>query len=831
LAGRELRGGLRGFGIFIACLTLGVAAIAAVGSVSSSVVAGLRADARELLGGDVELRLMHRPATAAELRYLERHGKISMVAEMRAMAIRPDRQRRSLIELKAVDDAYPLYGATTLDSPRPLDRLLAKQGGAWGAVVDPALLQRLGLALGDTVRIGDTAFVLRGRLLREPDAVRSAFVLGPRVMIASEALAATGLVQPGALVGYAYRVRLPPGSDAHRWAEAVKGRFPDAGWRVREFTDAAPSVQRFLDRVTLFLTLVGLTALLVGGVGVGNAVRGYLGARTATIATLKCLGAPAGLVFRVYLAQVLAIAAVGILLGLAIGAAAPAFFAWSLADRLPVAAKIAIYPAPLALAAVFGVLVTLVFSLWPLGRAREIPAASLFRDLVAPAVRVPRPACLAGIAACTLALAALAIVSAEDSTIAAWFVVGAATAFAAFRLAAFVIMMAARHAGRPRQPGLRLALANLYRPGAPTASVVMSLGLGLTVLVAIALIEGNLLTEVRERLPENAPSYFFLDIQPDQVATFDHLVATTPGVLGSERVPSLRGRITRLDGVPVEKARVAPEAQWAIRSERGLTYAATLPRGSRVVEGAWWPADYHGPPLVSFDEELAHGMGLKVGDTITVNVLGREVTARIANLRRIEWLSLGINFTLVFAPGILEGAPHTFLATVRAAPIREEQLERVVTDALPNVSAIRVRDALAAVGRIFESIAEAVRLTAGVTLLAGTLVLAGAIAAGHRRRVYDAVVLKVLGATRRDITRAFLLEYGLLGAITAMVSAILGTLAAWLVLTRVMHADWLFLPTSVLATAALATLLTIVLGFVGTWRALGAKAAPLLRNE
>jgi putative ABC transport system permease protein len=354
--------------------------------------------------------------------------------------------------------------------------------------------------------------------------------------------------------------------------------------------------------------------------------------------------------------------------------------------------------------------------------------------------------------------------------------------------------------------------------------------LGLTVLVCIALIERNLLAEVEERLPENAPSYFFIDIQPDQVAAFDRIMSED-GVIAAERVPNLRGRITRLNGVPVERAEVASEARWAVRSERGLTYAAAPPKGTRIAAGEWWPADYKGPPLVSFDAELAKGMGLAVGDTITVNVLGREVTARIANLRRIDWATLGINFALIFAPGTLEQAPQTFLATARADPAAEERIYRAVTDAFPNVTAIRVRDALAQIARLFESVGEAVRLTAGITLLAGTLVLAGAIAAGHRRRVYDSIVLKVLGATRFQVTRAFLIEYGLLGLVTALIAGALGSIAAWLVLTKLMRAEWTFMPGVVVATAALSMVLTLVLGYAGTWKALGAKSAPLLRNE
>jgi len=830
LARRELRGGLRGFRIFLACLALGVAVIAGVGSLSAAVGAGLRADARAMLGGDVELHLVHRPATPQQRAYLAKDADVSEVAQMRAMARTEDGNERALVELKAVDGAYPLYGAVTLDPAQMLDAAIAKRDGHWGAVVAPGLLTRLKLHLGDPVRVGDATFILRAVLTHEPDAATGGFEFGPRVMVATAALAETGLLAPGALVGYGYRLRLPPDTDTSAWIAAVKSAFPDAGWRIREFANAAPNLQRLIGRVTVFMTLVGLTALLVGGVGVGNAVRGYLGGKTATIATLKCLGAPGRLIFTAYLTQILALAAGGIAVGLVLGALTPAL-AMPLLSSFPITARLSLYPAPLLLAAVFGLLTTLAFALWPLAAAREVSAASLFRDLVDPAPRRPRLGYVLATAAAALALAGLGIVTASDRFTAAWFIAGAAGALVAFHLVAAGIVLAARRAGRPRAPRLRLALANLYRPGAPTAGIVASLGLGLTVLVAIALIERNIDSTIDERLPEQAPSFFFIDIQPDQVAEFDKLVAATPGVTQFARVASLRGRITQLNGVPVEQAVVAPEAQWTIQSERGLTYAATPPRGSRIVAGDWWPADYHGPPLVSMDAEIARGMALKLGDTITVNVLGRDVTATIANLREIDWTSLGINFVLVFSPGMLEAAPQTHIATARTPPGEEAALERAVTDRFPNVSAIAVKDALAALGEIVSAIGTALRATAAITLAAGTLVLAGAVAAGQRRRVYEAVVLKVLGATRSDVTRAFLIEYGILGLTTAAIAATLGTFAAYLVLTRVMHQDWTFMPGALVSTALIATALTLGIGYAGTWKALGAKAAPFLRNE
>jgi putative ABC transport system permease protein len=649
-------------------------------------------------------------------------------------------------------------------------------------------------------------------------------------MISMAALAQTRLIQPGALVSYRYRLRLPAGETPTAWINAARAAFPDAGWELRSFSQASPDLQRLIDRVALFLSLVGLSTLLVGGVGIGNAVRNHIAAKTLTIATLKCLGASTRLVFAVYLCEVIGLALLAIVAALLIGALLPIGVAPLVKHLLPISPRPGIYARPLMLAAVYGVLTTLVFSLWPLASIGRIRPGALFRDTVDRA-RHPIPlAILTASGLLVLGLAATVVAGTQDRRVALWFVTAAVVAFAMFWTAGRAIMLGASRLARPRWPVLRIALANFYRPGAPTAQVMLSLGIGLTVLVAVALVEGNLGHQIDERLPAEAPGFFFIDIQPAQLAGFKAIVGDIPGAR-SEEVPMMRGRITRLNGVPVEHAPVAPEARWALRSDRGLTYSATLPKGSQLAAGAWWPPDYQGPPLISFDAALARGMGLKIGDTLTVNLLGREITARIANLRTIDWQRLGINFTIVFAPGTLEHAPQTTLAAVYLPRAEEEALVRRVTEQFPNVSAIHVREALAAVSRVVGQIGGAVRLTALVTLAAGALVLGGAIAAGQQRRIYDAVVLKVLGATRSTVLSSFLIEHGMLGIIAGLLAGGFGTIAGYFLVTRLMGADWVFLPAPVLSTVALAVLLTVSLGFAGTWRALGVKAARHLRNE
>jgi putative ABC transport system permease protein len=485
----------------------------------------------------------------------------------------------------------------------------------------------------------------------------------------------------------------------------------------------------------------------------------------------------------------------------------------------------------LGLAALYGLLTALAFALWPLGRAQRIPGAALFRDSIVATPGWPSRGILLANGAAVLALAALVIGTAEQPRFAMGFVAGAALTLVLFRLGASLLMRAARAFRHVRRPALRLGLANLHRPGAPTPTMLVALGIGLTTLAAIATIEGNLRRQLADQLPTAAPSFFFIDIQNDQARDFDALARAQAGVDDVRRSPSLRARVVAVDGTPAERMVVAEESRWALRGDRGLTYAATPPEGTRLVAGQWWPADYNGPPLLSFDANIARGWGIGLGSVITVNVLGRDIDLKIASLREIQWRGLGINYVMVASPGLLEAAPHTHIATVRSAPANEVAVLRALTDAFPNVSGIRVRDALEAVAGLLSRVGVALQATSSVTLLAGMLVLAGAVAAGQRARVRDAVVLKTVGATRAQIRSAWLVEFGILGLVAGLLAAAAGSAASWAVVRFVMRGEWVFLPGTLAAVVIGCVLLTLALGYVGTALALRVRPAPLLRNE
>jgi putative ABC transport system permease protein len=834
---REMRGGLRGFYVFIACIALGVMAIAGVGSVAGSLADGLAREGQAILGGDLSFTLSQREATAPEMAFLKSRGDVSAAATMRAMARTAD-GKAALVEVKAVDTAYPLFGQAALTPPGSLADALAERNGAFGAAADPTLMTRLDLKDGARVTVGGATIEIRAALANEPDKLAGGIGFGPRLLISDAALRATGLIQPGSLVRWHYRLRLPANDTTDKAADAVataaRAQLPEAGWDIRTRRNATPRLERDVERFTQFLTIVGLTALLVGGVGVGNAVKSHLDRRRETIATMKALGATGARVFAIYLTQVLTLALLGGVIGAVLGAALPYLVTWMFGAIIPLPIQASFHPGELALALLYGLLTALVFALWPLGRAHDVPVGALFRDAVAPQPSWPRRRYIALTAVAAAVLAVLAITLAFDRRVAIIYVATAAAVFMLLRLVAAALMFSARHAPRARSTVLRMAIANIHRPGALTPTVVLSLGLGIALLVTVIEIDGTLRNQFMAALPEKAPSFYFLDIPGEQAATFDAFVMTRAPAAKFEEVPMLRGRIISANGIAAENLKPKPDAEWVLQSDRGLTYSNEIPQGSRLVEGEWWKPGYAGPPLVSFEKRIADGLGLKLGDPVVVNVLGRNITARIANLRLVDWQSLGINFVMVFSPNSFSGAPHTHLATLTypngGSPEQESAMIKSLADTFPTVTTVRVKDALDAIGAIIANLVLAIRAASAITLVAAALVLGGALAAGHGHRVYDAVVLKVLGATRLKLLSAYVTEYLLLGAATAVFGVISGSLAAWLIVVDLMNLRFVWLPIPALAAALGAVAVTVALGLIGTFTALGRKPAPVLRN-
>lgn len=820
LALRDLRGGLTGLRLLAVCIILGVAALAGVGSLGAAIVKGLEAQGRVILGGDIELQLTQQTASAAQRAAFGDLGTVSTTVRMRAMAARPDGAEAVLAELKAVDDRYPLYGELTLSAGRrPRGQEVA---------IAPALADRLRVGVGDKVRIGNADLGVSGIIASEPDRVGAGFSLGATAMVDPAGMAATRLVQPGSLYDSEYRIRLKSGLTTSAAEARLERAFPDADWRFRDSSNAAPSVRRFVERLGQFLTLVGLTALVVAGIGVTNGVASYLDGKRPGIATLKALGASSAMIFRIYLIQIGLVTAGAVVVGLGVGLLVPWVVLWVAGDALPVPPQLGLHPVPLLIAAVYGALVAVVFALAPLAQARGVAAAALFRGGVE-TLPPPSRGVIAIILAAALGIAALAITTAREPGVAAIFLAAATGLLVVLALVGRGVVTLARRLPRPRRPLLRLAIANLHAPATQTERLVIALGLGLSLFALLAVVETNLSGQINRVVPAKAPSFFILDIPSADLDRFRALVKEKAPDGTLVTVPSLRGPVVEIGGQRVADMKNIPDNAWVLRGDRGLTFAATLPAGNRVVEGAWWSADYAGPPLVSLDIDAARALGLKIGDSLTVSVLGVEVPARIASFREIDWDSLGFNFAIIFAPGALEGAPHTFAATLAMDPTGEAGLNRAVTAAFPSVSLIRVKDVVIAVTEMMGQMSVAVRAAASVAIAAGIAVLIGAIAAARRARTYDAVLLKLLGATRGQVLLSQALEYALLALVVAALALAIGAAGGWYVVTQLFDLDWMPDWPTVGLTLVAGAVLTLGLGLAGSLPALAARPARALR--
>ena len=826
-AARELRGGLRGFRVFLACLALGVAAIAAVGTVRAGIEAGLKRDGAALLGGDAEVEFTYRFAREAELAWLlSISDQVSETVDFRSMVVvdRDGETERGLTQIRAVDNLYPLIGAVQLDPPIPLQQSLSDYGG----VMERVLADRLALSPGDTFLLGEQSFTLRAILDRYPDNAAGGFGLGPRTIVLTDDLAQSGLIAEGTLFSTQYRLDLPDGTDLQALEDSAETQFRDSGLRWRDSRRGAGGVEQFVDRIGAFLILVGLSGLAVGGVGVSAAVRAYLAGKTEVIATLKTVGATRRVIFQTYFIQIGVLTLLGIVLGLLLGASLPVLFAPLIEARLPIPAVFAVYPAPLIEAAVYGILAALVFTLWPLAKTEDIRAATLFRDAFSSSATVPALRYLIAILVLLAALIGAAIWFSGTVFLTLWTAGGIAGALIILVIAAFVIRWVAQRFRKPTRgrPALRLAFGSIGARGGEATSVVLSLGLGLTVLAAVGQIDGNLRSSFSNDLPEVAPSYFFVDIQPDQIDGFRARLDGDDAVSRVDTAPMLRGIITQINGQPAEEV---SGGHWVTQGDRGITYADAQPTGTVVTEGEWWPAGYNGPPQISFSAEEAAEMNLQLGDMMTVNVLGRDFTAEVTSFRDVSWEDAGIGFVLAMNQSALAGAPHSWISTVYAEEEAEAAILRDLATAYPNITAIRIRDAIDQVIELVGGISAATRYGALITLVTGFLVLIGAAAAGERARTFESAVLKTLGAPRRRIMTSFALRAAILGLAAGLVALVAGILGGWAVSTFIMETDYSIIWSNALLIIGGGVLASLLAGLAFAWRPLSAKPAQVLR--
>ncbi len=830
MAWRETRAAWRHFTYFFICIALGVAALVGVGLFAANMDRAIQREARSLMAADVELRTT-RPLTAeaeAVLHGFDGRGIARMhLSELVAMAA--VRTGTQLVELKAVEPGYPFYGKLRAEPEQALATLFTGNN----VLAEETLLIRLDLKVGDTLKIGRTEFRIAGLLKKEPDRAAGAFSFGPRVLMSQQGLAATQLIQPGSRVTHRHLLKLPESVSPRAVQAELSSTFPDKTVRVSTYQEAQPMLRRFLRQLTMYLGLVGLIALMVGGIGVASSVRAFLNEKLETIAVLKAVGAESRTILLVYLTQTLLLGLLGSLAGAALGAGLQIFLPPLMKTWLPIELEFRFALLPFVRGVAMGLLTTILFALWPLLDVRHVRPNLIFRRDVTeePSGSAGRSAWVAsGLLA--LALAGLALWQAGSWRAAGLFIGTLIAALGLLQGAAWMVARLARRLPRWRPLAWRQGLANLYRPGSQVKTILVSVGVGVMVILAIHLVERNILWEIGENIPTNAPSFFFIDIQPDQQDAFARLLAER-GHAEARLTPLVRSRLWALNGQPIGRENYEErEHGWYFTREYVLTFLKDLPKDNVVTKGDWWNAvEPSREPRVSVEEEAARRLGLDIGSTVEFDIQGAKVSGKVVNIRKVEWGNMSTNFYFIFEPGALDGAPMTYVATARIDPKEEVPLQRAVIAAFPNVSAISIRDVLDSVARVVDRISLVIRFMAGLSILAGAIVLAGALAATRFRRIYEAMILKAVGATRRAIAQTFAVEYALLGAAAGVIGTGLAVALAWGVGHWILDVKWLFQPEA-LAWGVGGTIIgTILVGLLSTYRILGQKPLPVLRRE
>ncbi len=831
VARAELRAGVRGFWLFVACLAIGAAAIAGAGSTAAAFRAGLAAQSRSILGGDIAFERTQMRPSPAMLAWLEARGRVSHLVQARAMAAGPDARR--LMDIRAIDALYPLAGKVELESGADLHAALAPRDGVPAAVVEKAALSAIGAKIGDRISVATGAVVITDVIAREPDAIGRGLALAPRFIVRTDALKSLGLAQEDSLFDVQTRVALRPGLDAKPVAAAFEAAFPELKNIVRTRERAADGLAETLDRLEAFIGFVGLAALLAGGLGVQGAVQAYVESRRGQIAVLRALGASGAEVRAIVALNVSALAALGIALGVAIGASAPFIMVAIAGDALPLPAIAGLDARALGVAATLSAIAAFAFAAGPIGSARITPPAVLFRGAEDNAA-TPLPERMAGWLG-LLALGGCAALFSPAPLFAGGLALGAFAAFLALRGLGLLAQRAARGASGGARGVWRLAITGLGGRGSLAPAATPAIGLGIALLVFLTQLQANLVTQVTETAPRQFATGAFLEVQHGDTDAFDNLAAAAIGQplapAWYQRAPVLTARLTAHNGAMLIPEKIPIEQRWVVEGDAQISFLDGQPDNFTVKQGAWWPRDYQGPPLVSLEEDFARGLNVKPGDTLTFAALGQDIEARVANLRTVDRERMGPNFMFVFSPGVFEAANPRSIVLVRLEEAPQTRLETDIASMFPGVVILRIRDALEAVAEIFQSLTLAIRAVAAVAVVAGALAVAGAIAAGARRRLYEAAILKTLGFTRAQIVAAFSIEMALAGALAALIGAALGLAAAAPIIVFVLKASWATASAQVVSVVGVAIFILALAGIVAGFSALRTPPSRVLREN
>ena len=834
---REFKGSAGRLLFFAACLSVGVAAVVAVAGLSRALDDSIQGQAKQLLAADLAIS-SRRPIPDDMVAAVDAmaDARWTRVIELPSVVSVPGgsqvRGSSLLCELKAVGADYPFYGELSMHPPGPISGLLNPQT----ALVDPELLARLGIAVGDDLRIGDAIFEIAGTVISEPDRLGASFAIGPRVLMSTEGLARSGLTGVGSRVEYRLLIQLASGvsqEEVSAAAAALRSVSKDPAFvRVETYAEAQPNLRRGLGRVGRFLGLVALVSLLVGGIGVAQAVRAWLTGRLDAIAVLRAIGMRPREVFGLFLGQTVALAlagsAVGALIGNLVAKAVPRL----LTDLLPVTVHVGWQPEAMIRGIGLGVAVAALFALRPLIDVLRVPPVRVLRRDADP-LPVSRLAAASLTGALAVGITTTATLQSGSLARGLQFAVGMIVATGLLSVGAWLVMRAVGSV--PRDLGtvfLRHGLAALARPGSGTLGAVVALGLGVLTVLGMYLIQGRLTAQLDAELPDEAPTAFLIDIQPEQWSRVRSILQEA-GAEGLQSVEVVMARIQSINGVRVsELVETADEGsrdrRWVLTREQRLTSMETLPEDNVILDGALWSMPERAE--VSVERDYAADLGVGVGDTVELNVQGVPLELVVSSVRSVDWGRFSINFFLVVEPGVLDRAPGFRIASARLPAEMEAATQDRLAAAFPNVTMLRLREVLQKVVGILRQLGFGVRFIGAFTVLAGIAILGGSVAAGAVRRGRQVALYKTLGMRRAEVVTIFAVEYALIGLVAGVIGTAGGVLLAWVVTRFGFQIAWAWSPEALLLSVCLTVALSVAAGLAASARALAARPLAVLRR-
>lgn len=827
LAWRDLSASGHALWVFCACLMLGVTLVAATGGLYRQVTDALLADTRALAGGDLEVAARTLPPAA--IAFMRLSGTVTVVTELNTMMATAD-GRLQLVELLSVDDEYPLFGELRLAPQRPLPWVTGQRDGRWGAAVDPVLADGLDLQPGDTVEIGSLILEVRALIEAQPDRSLTADWRGAPVIVDARALDASGLITPASRIEYEYRLRTD--RDPAAWRDAFFAAFPDGGWEVRTFTEHSRRIADRLGQVASGLMIIGFSTLFIGGLGVFNSVQAYLQRKLETIATLRALGLRDGQLAAVYLLQITLLAGAACLAGSVIGGGLGLVAAAVAETQVHMTTAAAGVLIPAAVAFLFGMLIAVTFSLPAIGRALSVQPAVLFRSLDGVNTRTPRRWWLATLGGCVL-IAMLVLLVLPDPVFAAGFIAAVAALLGLLDLVVRGIRRLAleleRKAWHQNRFTLRLALANLHRPGSALRTSLLSLGSALTLLVVCTITVSAIIETITGTIPEQAPALVLYDIAADQ----HDPVARRLQDHGATRIdlaPLVQGRLTHVNGNPLADSE-DPRQRREARDEHKLTYAANNIDDVTLSAGSWWPEGSHTTAQVVMEDREAEQLGLAVGDHLQFLIEDQPLNATLRGIYRQRGLQTRFWFEAILSEGSLEPFISRYVGAAYMSDSAAIDAQAAIAAEAPNVVTVRTAEMLATARQLLGRATAGLAAVAAVALGVSLLVLTSVVATSQARQVYEATILHAMGARLAAIRASLNFEYLLLATVTSLFAIVLGTaIAAPLIVYQLkLPLDFPIWPA--LATACGVSALCLHLGARYLQRRLRLRPARLLRSR